>query len=172
MNATVGTPDHNERCLWRSPLTSHTMARVPTGRQFVNKTPIPAPRTSRATPAETHRLRANQHRSTTTIINQAFMREWAVSSGVVTRSWWSVGALERPTACSADRDRLSGQEVMTLLAWWEHGCRRLQPRCGARRFGAWAFIRHAQCGGHGAVRPQQQLDSFIYVDPHHRWGHA
>jgi hypothetical protein len=47
------------------------MARVPTGQQFVNKTPIPAPRTSRAKPAETHRLRAKQHRSTTTIINQA-----------------------------------------------------------------------------------------------------
>ncbi len=41
-----------------------------------------------------------------------------------------------------------------------HGCRRLQPRCGARRFGAWAFIRHAQCGGHGALRPQQRLGSF------------
>ncbi len=36
----MGTPDHNNGCLWRSPLSSHTMARVPTGRQFVNNTPI------------------------------------------------------------------------------------------------------------------------------------
>ena len=29
MAATVGTPDHNDGCLWRSPLTSQTMAWVP-----------------------------------------------------------------------------------------------------------------------------------------------
>ena len=45
------------------------MARVPTGQQSVGKTPLPTPRTSRAKPPRPHRLRANQHRSSTTIIN-------------------------------------------------------------------------------------------------------
>ena len=75
---------------------------------------------------------------------QAFMREWVVSSGVVSRSLWWVGALDTPTACSADRGLAvrSGDGCAPWLVG--HGCCRLQPRCGARRFGAWAFIRHAR----------------------------
>ena len=41
------------------------------------------------------------------------MREWAVSSGVVSRSWWWVGALEGPTACSTD----SGIGCQ-VTRWW------------------------------------------------------
>ena len=53
------------------------------------------------------------------------------------------------------------------------GCRQLQPRCGARRFGAWAFIRHApSVVGMERYGHSNELGSITCVDPHHRWGHA
>lgn len=141
------------------------MAWVPTGGSSFQRRQS-TPGTSRARPVETLTLRVNPSRSTTYIINQAFMRKRAVS-----RALFRVLGGVRARRRARRRDRGSGsvcsaQEVVVLLGRWGHGCRRLQPRCGARRFGAWAFIRHAQCGGHGAVRPQQQLGSFTCVDPH------
>ena len=56
--ATVGTPDHNNGCLRRSPLTSHTTTEGSTGQQFVTKTtPQGGPGTSRAKPVEPSKLR-------------------------------------------------------------------------------------------------------------------
>ncbi len=69
--------------------------------------------------------------------------------------------------------RSDGQTVIVLLGGWGHGCRQLQPRYGARRFGAWAFIRHAQIVvGMERYGHSNQLGSFTCVDPHQRWGHA
>ncbi len=69
--ATVGTPDHNTGCLWRSPLSSHTMTWGPDGPTVRSKDTHRAPGTSRAKPAETPdatRHPAPQHHH---IINQA-----------------------------------------------------------------------------------------------------
>jgi hypothetical protein len=51
----VGTPDHNNGCLWRSPLSSHTMARVPKADSSLTRRPPGHPALQEPNPSEPQR---------------------------------------------------------------------------------------------------------------------